>query len=85
MAISSNIYDLINTEIDNRDLEWEKAFLNALPSAHLGILNDTPQTGPDGWPYLMVKIDENGSQSAYEVISWLSDKGIGLAKKKKKE
>ncbi len=79
MAFSSNIYDLLNTDFDARDLEWESAFLNALPSAQMTLLNEAPQKGPDGWPYLMVKTDPSASESVLKVLDWLSDKGIGLA------
>lgn len=79
MAISSNIYDLAQSDFSLRDQEWEKAFLNSFSGANLSVLNDTPQVGPDGWPYLMVQTDPAGLQSAYDVLSWLSDKGIGLA------
>lgn len=79
MAMSLNIEDLINTDESLRDDEWEKAFFYAFPQTKLKVLNEAPQAGPDSWPYLLVQTDENGSESAAQVLHWLSDKGIGLA------
>lgn len=79
MAISLNIHDLLNTAESSRDEEWEKAFLHVFPQTKLRLLSDVPQAGPDSWPYLMVEIDENGTEPATKVLSWLSDKGVGLA------
>jgi hypothetical protein len=56
-----------------------------LPQARVQILNETPVNGPDGWPYLMVKIDEKGDEPLAQVLGWLSSRGIGLVVNPEKE
>lgn len=79
MAIALDLTSLLEKEESLRDEEWEKAFLQAFPDARLSILNESPQAGPDAWPYLLVAVDPQGTEPATKVLSWLSDKGIGLA------
>lgn len=79
MAVTLNIYDLLKTQDAMKDEEWEKAFFQCFTDAKLNLLNDTPQVGPDGWPYMMVEVSEEGSEPAKNMIQWLADKGIGLA------
>jgi hypothetical protein len=56
----------------------ETDIFKTLPEARVRILNEIPVNGPDGWPYLMVKVDENGDDSLSQVLGWLSSRGIGL-------
>jgi hypothetical protein len=79
MSKANNIYQLAQRDPKTRDLDWERDFLAALPHANLRVLEETPSVGPDGWPYLMVELHEAGSEPAQKIVSWLSDKGIGLA------
>jgi len=60
------------------DNEAEALFLKDFPDARLKVLSETPQMGPDGWPYLLVAVDPEGAEPAAKVLHWLSDKGIGL-------
>lgn len=69
---------LLKTPPEARDQEWEQAFLYVLPRCHFKILDEDPRQGPDGFPYLIVGIDEKGTESAVKVFDWLSTKGIGL-------
>lgn len=78
MAFSSNIYDLLKQDHRARDIEWQYAFFHALTQSKLKILKDEPVPGPDGWPYLLAEISEEGTEPAVKVLGWLSDKGIGL-------
>lgn len=78
MAYSADIYNLIDSQPAARDMEWESALLQALPTARFKILNETPLVGPDGWPYLLVGSDPAGRESATKTLSWLSERGIGL-------
>jgi hypothetical protein len=79
MALSLNIEDLINTDESLRDDEWEKAFFHTFVQSKLKVLNQAPQQGPDSWPYLLVEISDEGTETAAQILNWLSDKGIGLA------
>ncbi len=78
MSLHLDIDSLLKTPLEARDQEWEKAFLYILPQQKFQILEETPKQGPDGFPYLMVGIDSEGTESAAKVFDWLSDKGIGL-------
>ena len=53
-----NVNELIKTSVALRDEQWESQFLKALPQAKLKVINETPQKGPDGWPYLLAKTEE---------------------------
>lgn len=79
MAISLDIYKLVQTPDSQRDDEWEKAFLHSFVDAKVSFLHETPQVGPDGWPYMFVQIDPNGPEDVKKILEWISDKGIGIA------
>lgn len=78
MAYSPNIYNLVNSQPEARNMEWELKLLQALPTARFKVLSETPVVGPDGWPYLLVGTDPEGKESAAKTLSWLSERGIGL-------
>jgi hypothetical protein len=69
---------LLNTPVDDRDEAWEAQFFAELPSVHFEFLSDSPIEGPDGFPYLAVKIVDQGEPSD-KVLDWLGEKGVGLA------
>lgn len=78
MAYSADVYDLMSVNLNNREIDWERSFLRALPTARFNILNEAPVAGPDGWPYLLVNAEASGKEPAAKIISWLSERGIGL-------
>lgn len=61
-----------------RDDLWEKSFLASLPHSRLKLIHPSAQTGPDNWPYLFTEVSESG-EPAHALLSWLSQRGIGLA------
>lgn len=69
---------LLETPIDDRDESWEDNFFRALPDSCFEFLSDSPIEGPDGMPYLAVKITEQG-EPVSKVLDWLGEKGVGLA------
>lgn len=73
-----SVYDLTKIDFALRNESWEENFLKSLPDARLRVLGDAPQQGPDGWPYLLVETHPQGETSALQVLSWLTQKGIGL-------
>lgn len=79
MIESNSFESLVSQSAEERNEQWELAFLERLPDARINILNSTPQTGPDGWPYLMVETSVDGREPMTEVLAWLAEKGIGLA------
>jgi hypothetical protein len=76
--MNQNIKALLDVPFDDRNLQWEDLFLKQLPQCKVIVLNPEPVTGPDSWPYLHVRIEENSSEPAIRVLDWLSQKGIGL-------
>ena len=80
-----DLQKLIQTPDDQRDMQWEAQFLTALTNSQLEVISENPQTGPDGWPYLLVKTNPSGDQSAQKILEWLSKRGIGLAVNPDKE
>ncbi|MCB0363953.1 MAG: hypothetical protein H6624_13040 [Bdellovibrionaceae bacterium] len=75
-----NLNKLISQPDALRNEQWEEELLGLLPSLDCRILTDTPQTGPDGWPYLFVEIGEGvEGEPVTEVFQWLLNQGVGLA------
>jgi len=74
------------TPESKRDFNWERKFLDSFIQAKVKLLNEEPQQGPDGWPYMFVQsipaAKESGDEESTEVVlsllNWLKDKGIGL-------
>lgn len=64
---------------NKRDLDWEKNFLKLFPHGFISIIEDKTQVGPDSFPYLFAEISDKSSEPVPQVISWLSERGIGLA------
>jgi len=70
--------ELLSVPFDDRDEAWEENFFKGLIHAKFEFLSDSPIEGPDGFPYLAVKIVEEG-EPADKVLDWLGEKGVGLA------
>lgn len=75
----TDLNELLRVDNAVRDEKWETDFFAELAHTNLNIISEEPQVGPDGWPYLFVQTDENGTEPAAKVLDWLHDKGIGLA------
>src|SRR4051812_23144436 len=73
-----NIQQLLETPDEQRDVQWEYTFFDTLANSKLRVMAADPQTGPDGWPYLMVETSEDATEPAPKVIQWLAMRGIGL-------
>ena len=78
-AQTSTMLELLKAKDENRDVSWEDKFVEAFAHSKVDIENEEPITGPDGWPYLLVKSSETAAESVPKVLEWLSDKGVGLA------
>lgn len=77
-----NLSQLTQTPDEQRDAHWENHFFHTITQAKLQLLFDTPQTGPDSWPYLLVKTAEatqDESEPMQNLIHWASEKGVGIA------
>ena len=81
----ASIYELAEVPQALRDGTWQAEFFKELPTAQLQILNETPVTGPDGWPYLLANFERMAKDPFAKVASWLSTRGIGLVINPKNE
>ncbi len=72
------IQEITQVPFKNRDEKWENSFFQKMIQTKFRVLSPDPQLGPDQWPYLMVEISENGTESPSQIIRWLADRGIGL-------
>lgn len=78
MARFLNLVNLCSQPESLRDLEWERAFLQALIDGALELEEKEAQQGPDGWPYLYAKISNSATEPFLRILEWLSKRGIGL-------
>ena len=69
---------LIQQPESRRDSAWEMQFLDALLPTKVDLVEEEPQTGPDGWPYLIVRTSPDGQEPVDRVVRWLAERGIGL-------
>ncbi len=61
-----------------RDQAWEESVLRLLCETKVQLQSETPQEGPDGWPYLFVRTGTEGAEPFVHVVQWLARRGIGL-------
>lgn len=85
MPETISLPELLNTPEDQRDPAWETKFFHSLSVSNLDLFTQEPQTGPDGWPYLLTKTEATSTEPFQRVLHWLSDKGIGLVINPQKE
>lgn len=85
MIESQTLNQLLSIPDVERDSQWENQFFHALSNGNLEVFMQEPQTGPDGWPYLLTKAEETSQEPFQRVLHWLSDKGIGLVVNPQKE
>ena len=79
MARSLELQNIVSQPEAFRNDEWEKALFESFADARVEIESETPKTGPDGWPYLLVRTSTHATEPTVKVIDWLSERGIGLA------
>ncbi len=78
MARSLDLHHICTQPDSLRDEEWERTLTTALPEATLKLESMTPQTGPDGWPYIYASTAPGSSEPSTRILDWLSTRGIGL-------
>lgn len=71
-------HTLIQQPESRRDDAWESSFLTLFPQLKVQLEGDQAKQGPDGFPYLFVSTEEQGTEPVVQVVRWLADKGIGL-------
>lgn len=70
---------LIQQPESARDAAWENRFLDGFLQARVQVETPEPKTGPDGWPYLLVRTSPEATEPVARVLNWLTGRGIGLA------
>lgn len=84
-----NISEIVSVPEAQRNQSWENNFFQALSKSNLHLITAEPQNGPDGWPYLLVETEgaatEPVSEPVAKVLSWLTERGIGLVVNPRKE
>ncbi len=73
-----SLEDLLKTDSEKRDNNWESKFLNAFVTSTVEVISEDPQPGPEGFPYLLVKTSGKATEPVVKIIDWLSSRGIGL-------
>lgn len=73
-----NLLELTQVADDQRTPQWEIDFFMQLTQGNLKLLSQDPQTGPDGWPYLLTETSADATEPAQKIIQWLATKGMGL-------
>lgn len=74
----TRLNELVQVPFESRELDWEQSFIKELLSSSLHIVDSEPLNGPDGWPYLHARIQNESSEPCARILNWLSQKGIGL-------
>ncbi len=80
-----NLLDLVKVPEEQRDPKWETEFFMSVTSSNLRLLHEAPQTGPDGWPYILAEASEEATEPAQKIMAWLATRGIGLVINPQKE
>jgi len=76
--MSPEILKHLETSDKDRDIFWENKFFNLLSMSSLEVINETPQNGPDGWPYLLTKTCLSASEPFQRILHWAAERGIGI-------
>lgn len=74
-----NLLELVQIPDEKRDPQWETDFFMSITSGNLKLLHEAPQTGPDGWPYMLAATSEDATEPANKIMQWAATKGIGIA------
>lgn len=62
-----------------RDGEWDNQFLDALRVGQIRVLTQDPQTGPEGFPYLLTTTyGEEGKEPFEQIANWCAETGVGM-------
>ena len=76
---------LLEVPAEQRDPNWEAQFFTALLGTKLRLVASEPQSGPDGWPYLLAQTGAEGTEPTGKLLHWLAPRGIGLVINPEKE
>ena len=71
--------DLLIQSESRRDAQWEKDFLSQFATQNIVIESKETRLGPDHWPYLLGRSGNEATEPVWQVMHWLSNKGVGFA------
>lgn len=71
--------DLFKVDLEFRDADWEESFFKSFLRSNVKVVFSDPKPGPDGWPYLFVETTKEADEPVSKIVSWLAERGIGLA------
>ena len=60
-------------------------FLSHPQNQKVILLNEDPQNGPDGFPYMMLSTEGAVKEPFLNLVKWAADRGIGLVVNPQKE
>jgi hypothetical protein len=60
-------------------------FLSHPQNQKVKLLSEDPQTGPDGFPYMVLSTEGEASEPFLNLVKWGADRGIGLVVNPQKE
>ena len=80
-----NLDEIVLIPESDRNSSWENQFFQALAEGNIQLISTDTQTGPDGWPYILAETGPDAKEPAAKLLSWLAERGIGLAINPRKE
>lgn len=78
MSIQKDFLEHLSIPHKDRDEKWEETFLSQFPSVNVTLMSNTPQSGPDNFPYMFVEVKEDSTEPALKLLKWIAENGIGL-------
>lgn len=74
-----SLNELLAVKSKLRDGEWETNFLSSVQAGQIRVLSQDPQSGPEGFPYLLTTSYGEGQQDPFQrVAHWCADTGVGI-------
>ncbi|MCB9073827.1 MAG: hypothetical protein H6623_09405 [Bdellovibrionaceae bacterium] len=72
-----NLKELLTVKTSLRDYDWELQFFTQIRHATIRVLSPDPQSGPEGYPYMLLTTYGETDETFDKVVHWCADRGIG--------
>lgn len=76
---------LLQVPYEHRDHDWEDRFFMSITKSNVKLSAPDPQTGPDGWPYMMTETAADATEPVQKIFQWIATRGIGVVLNPTKE
>lgn len=74
------IETLLSLDPNLRNSQWEQDLIKVLPKINFRLLDEQPQFGPDGFPYMFVEVGSaDHTEPFVNLLEWVAGRGIGIA------